>query len=265
MNHSEFVSGYKSGAVKARVDKRASGFLYQSPSPIPRKYRVLQALIRTVFFGGTLVGIALFFFVEWYIAAVVLVVGLWVSTTSQKAAAKGVLATALVDESFYQMVVEKRVLIIEGDDSTVASSKAADDPSQDDARKASQKSYDIAADFGDMFEKNDGLSIYDVSQLPHRKEDIRDALFDIYRNDPDHDRQELIKAAVFELTNYQEGVGKDPVRGVPDLSQIGDDEDPTKLAEEILEKSEESSPDRYAALRKVADQEYADYKKQLGI
>lgn len=113
MEHSEFVSGYNTGQVKAHVAKDASGFLYEKPGLISQKYRTQQAMIRTLFFGGVVVGAALFFFVEWYIALLVLLFGLFMSTRAQKAAAKGVLDTALADESFYRMVIDKGILRVE--------------------------------------------------------------------------------------------------------------------------------------------------------
>jgi hypothetical protein len=266
MNHSDFQNGYKSGNVQARVDKNAAGFLYKKPSQIPQKYRVRLAIVRTLFFGGTAVGIALFLFVKWYFAGIVLVIGLWFSTTAQKVAAKGVLETALRDSSFFQMLIDKRVLIIKGGDSDSASSEAAIVPLRDQS-KVSEESYNIAADFGDVFDKNDGLSIYDVSQLPHPKDSIRAALFDIYQNDTDHNRKELVKVALLELANYQEGVGSKPIRGTPDLSQLMDegDQDPTELAERVLEAAEETNQDQYSKYRKIGEEEYAGYKEQLGI
>ena len=113
MEHSEFVSGYKSRAVKAHVDRNAAGFLYAKPGLIPQKYRTQQAIIRALFFGGVILGIALFFFVDWYVALAVLVFGLFMSTRATQFAAKGVLETALADPAFYQMVTEKGVLRVE--------------------------------------------------------------------------------------------------------------------------------------------------------
>lgn len=62
MNHKQFVAGYRDGSIKVKVNRSSAGYLYRSPSQIPRKFRLRQASIRVGFFGGTLAGIILFFY-----------------------------------------------------------------------------------------------------------------------------------------------------------------------------------------------------------
>lgn len=189
--------------------------------------------------------------------------GLWLSTTAQKSAANGVLQTAIADEEFFQKVLDTQVLIIQDGPTESLNREKPNDPDSSPTKNASSESYNIAADFGELFEKNDGLGIYDISRLPHPKRDIRDALFDIYRSDTDHERKELVKTALFELTNYQNGVGDEPVRGFPDFAELSTESDPEKLATSVLEKYDDIDEDRYQKLREIAKEEYEEYKRQL--
>lgn len=113
MDYADFVRGYNTGIVKVHIDKNTSGYLYEKPGLIPQKYRKQQALIRTLFFVGVIVGAVLFFVVEWYFALSVILFGLFMSTRAQKAATQGILETALADAVFYQLVIDKKILRVE--------------------------------------------------------------------------------------------------------------------------------------------------------
>lgn len=65
MLHSEFVEKYRRGLITVTGDKNKAGYIYESPWMIPDRLRTQQALIRTLAFGGTLGGIAAFFFAPW--------------------------------------------------------------------------------------------------------------------------------------------------------------------------------------------------------
>lgn len=113
MDHSEFIKAYKSGSLKVHVIRNASGYLYEQEGLILEKYRTLQAVIRSLFFGGVIAGVGLFFFVEWYVALAVLASGFFMSRVATHFAAKGVLQTALVRPSFYKAVTESGILRVE--------------------------------------------------------------------------------------------------------------------------------------------------------
>lgn len=113
MTYEEFVKNYQAGTIKVHVDRNASGFLYETPGLMPHHVRKRQALIRTAMFGLMILGLVLFFFVKWYIAAAALFAGMFMATRATKAAGEGVFQTALADPGFYELVTEKRILRIE--------------------------------------------------------------------------------------------------------------------------------------------------------
>ena len=112
MIHSDFVEKYNSNQIAVNVDRNKAGFMYEQPGLIPQQFRAKQAMIRTVAFGGILLGVVLFFFVPWWAALGVLFFGLYMFTQAQKNAAKGVLLASLQDLNVYQVAVENQVLVI---------------------------------------------------------------------------------------------------------------------------------------------------------
>ncbi|RDI60145.1 hypothetical protein [Microvirga subterranea] len=113
MTYEEFVKNYQAGTIKVHVVRNASGFLYETPGLMPHHVRKRQALIRTATFGLMILGLILFFFVKWYIAAAVLFAGMFMATRATKAAGEGVLEAARADPRFYELVTEKGILRIE--------------------------------------------------------------------------------------------------------------------------------------------------------
>lgn len=115
LEHSSFVSGYQSGSLTVHVDRNAAGYLYEQEGLILEKHRTLQAMTRSFFFGGVIGGIALLFFVQWYFALAVLLFGIFMSRVATRAAARGVLQTALVRPRFYKKVKDSGILRFEKD------------------------------------------------------------------------------------------------------------------------------------------------------
>jgi hypothetical protein len=113
MEHDEFVQKYRNGLLVVRVDREKAGFLYGKPGLMPEKLRMRQANLRAIAFGGVGLGIALFFFVEWWIAALVLIAGLMMFPYCQRRGARGVLEASLSDAGVYQVASETGVLQID--------------------------------------------------------------------------------------------------------------------------------------------------------
>ena len=113
MEHVEFVQRLKDEKISVRVDKSKAGFMYETPDLMPRKYRLQQANLRAVAFGGIIVGIALFFFVDWWIAISVLLAGFLVFPQCQKRAAIGVLQASINDPFIYQTAYNHGLFLIE--------------------------------------------------------------------------------------------------------------------------------------------------------
>ena len=111
MNHSDFVEKYSSNKIAVDVDRNKAGFMYKQTGLMPQQFRAKQAMLRTLAFGGILLGMALFFFVPWWAALGVLFIALYMFPQAQKNAAKGVLQASLQDPNVYQVAVKNKVLV----------------------------------------------------------------------------------------------------------------------------------------------------------
>lgn len=113
MDYSEFVSRYHANQISVSIDKNKAGYMYERPDLMPQRLRTQQVLIRTMAFGGVLLGIVLFFFAPWWAALAILIFGLFMFPQAQRAAAKGVLIAALENPYIYQLALENNVLVIQ--------------------------------------------------------------------------------------------------------------------------------------------------------
>ena len=113
MDHSEFVEKYNSQVITVTVDENKAGFMFQKNGPMPQHLRLKQANKRTLFYGGIITGIALFFFVPWWVATAVLIFALYQGPKAQKHAAESVLEQALKEPNIYRTAIESQVIRIE--------------------------------------------------------------------------------------------------------------------------------------------------------
>jgi hypothetical protein len=113
MEHGEFVQKYRAGLLVVRVDREKAGFLHGKPGLMTGRLRRSQANLRAIAFGGVGLGIALFFFVKWWIAGLVLIVGLVMFPYCQRSGARGVLEASLSDPGVYQVASQTGVLQID--------------------------------------------------------------------------------------------------------------------------------------------------------
>ena len=110
MEHKEFRDRYNAGTLTVHVDKKATGQRLQSL--LPSAIRVKQANRRAIGFLGLIVGIALFFFMQWWIAATVLLASCAFLAYLRKATTSGVLEAALKHPTVYHAALEAGVLKI---------------------------------------------------------------------------------------------------------------------------------------------------------
>ena len=110
MEHNEFLDRYNAGTLTVHVDKKAAGHRLQSL--LPRAIRLKQANRRAIGFLGLIVGIALFFLTQWWIAAMVLLASWAFLAYIQKATTSGVLEAALKHPTVYNAALEAGVLKI---------------------------------------------------------------------------------------------------------------------------------------------------------
>lgn len=112
MEHAVFVEKYLANKIVVSVDKNKAGFMYGNPGLMSQRLRTQQAMIRTVAFGGAILGAALFFIAPWWLALGVLLVGLFMFPKAQRLAAEGVLEASLRDSSVYQVAIDNQVLVV---------------------------------------------------------------------------------------------------------------------------------------------------------
>lgn len=112
MDHPIFVEKYRSNDLSVSVDRNKAGFLYGNTRLLPKKLRIRQALLRSIAFGGMVLGIILFFIVPWWLALGVLLFGFVMFPVAQKSAARGVLEASLQDPYVYETAIENEVLCI---------------------------------------------------------------------------------------------------------------------------------------------------------
>jgi|GEM_PF-2329351 len=112
MEHAEFVERYKNGEIDVHIDKEAAGFFYEEKGFMPQYLRNQQRFIRFLFLGGTIGSIALFFYIPWYFALILLILSLQCAPKAQTMAAKGVLEASLKYPDIYYYSVSKGVLSV---------------------------------------------------------------------------------------------------------------------------------------------------------
>ena len=127
-----------------------------------------------------------------------------------------------------------------------------------------QEAEDVVADYGDLIERRnarDPTTIFDVSELPHSKAKISEAiLFMLYSRlmtEPDSPLIEPLRFAAVDLARYQEGVGE-PVSSLPmDINKLSallneGDLDMTALNNLVDESQsqEEINKEKYESFRK---------------
>jgi len=112
MEHIDFVCKLSANEILVYVDKNKAGYLYSTRNLLSDRLRTQQALARTLAFGGTIAGIALFFVTPWWIATATLIFGLVMFPLAQRLAANGVLEESIADPFVYAVAIAEGVLHI---------------------------------------------------------------------------------------------------------------------------------------------------------
>ena len=110
MEHSEFLEGIAAGKIDLVVDKNAAGFLYGQPGLLPEPLRRRQANVRALGIGLLILGIALFFFVPWYVGAACVLAGLVQFPRAQKLAAADVADAVMKSPMVFQHALSRNVI-----------------------------------------------------------------------------------------------------------------------------------------------------------
>ena len=111
MSHAEFVEGYRSGQLEARVDKVMARKLVKT-GVVAAKYRVLTQFWDWLWLLSIPFAIACLVWAKWWIALIVLVVGVLLPLAVKQSAYAFVLVRALEDEQFFKAATEAKALLI---------------------------------------------------------------------------------------------------------------------------------------------------------
>ena len=121
----------------------------------------------------------------------------------------------------------------------------------------------IIRDYGSLMVEIDdaGVAIYDESFLPYGKVEIKEALIKGYKLTNNEDQKNALLVSMENLGWFQKNIGKVPLRGFPDYSNMS--------ADEIIQSSKEIDNDsninkeKYEEMSLKAEKEYADILKLL--
>ena len=108
--HSSFVERYNSNDLALRINTNAAGFAFQGI--LKREYGGKQAMHRTFYFGGLLVGFIAIFFVGWW-SLIGFLVGFIGLKSSRAHTNKSVIQESLKNPAAYEAFVKAKILAYE--------------------------------------------------------------------------------------------------------------------------------------------------------
>lgn len=137
----------------------------------------------------------------------------------------------------------------------------------DENRRGVNKRNQIVSDYGIYLENNPlAGEIRDVSELPHPKNEILDAITREIAEEDDRQRREALKAAAFLLADFQEGVGSKPLTALglshsemSDVKTMNNDE----RKKFLTKMSNYAEKEKYASFKEKADKEINEIRAKL--
>jgi len=226
MEYEEFVSKFRAGELNVHVDRNKAGYMYNYQDLISSNLRSKQFLIRAVGFIGLISGIILFFFVEWFIATLILIVGLLSFPSAQKDAANGVLKSSLDSKKVYNFALNNNVIKIESKYDSLE-----DKLSNEDAET-------IVKEYANTIEHNSPLplTVSDTKNLPYSKNKIKKAILVVLQNTTNEQGITYLKHGYTFLSNWQDNVGDEDI-GVNLLDKDLDSDDASQHIQDFQEQS----------------------------
>ena len=130
--------------------------------------------------------------------------------------------------------------------------------------------YQIVGDFGAIMEKHDWLTgFYDSSELPHSKEDIKNALVSAHSDATDDEMKSSLRTGLMALSHFQKGIGQEPLRGghmfnfKPSSDNLSQEEQTKEMAEWIKEEDKKIDKKELEEREKIANIEWNYYKSLI--
>ena len=137
---------------------------------------------------------------------------------------------------------------------------STDDPPLDAAIKSSERRAKIIEEFMVFTKNNYNFGQFrDVTELPHFKHIILDALITELKNERDYERIDKLRSLTLMLVGYQENVGPKPLDGLGmDKAKLHAEirANRNDLIGMIRKMAEHPDRKRYVALKNIADKEF---------
>ena len=111
MTHAEFVERYRSGQLEAHVDK-VMARKFVKTGVVAARYRAVHRFWAWLWLLSIPIAIACLVWGKWWIALIVLAVGLLLPLTVKQSAYAFVLERALENEQFFKAATEAKALLI---------------------------------------------------------------------------------------------------------------------------------------------------------
>lgn len=132
--------------------------------------------------------------------------------------------------------------------------------------------WDIIGDYSMVMEKDDWLTgFYDISRLPHPKEEIKNALVSAYKEATEDNLRSSLSNGLMALSRYQEGIGNKPLRGghmlnyKPSSENLSQEEQFKEMEAWIEEENKKIDKNKLDRIREIATNEWEHFKILIGI
>ncbi len=146
-------------------------------------------------------------------------------------------------------------------------SESANESMTDENRQKAERRAQVISDYGSYIERHPSAGeIRDVSELPHSKEEILDAIILEIVRENDEKRVEALKAGAIMLADFQENVGLKPLTmlGISNSDMLaGVTSDDSKLKELAEKIANNPDKEKYESFSKIVEQELVDIQSKL--
>lgn len=111
MTHEEFVKAYNEKRISVKVNRSLAIQLMQTTAPAKR-YQYAHIFWTWIWVLSIPAAIICFIWVKWWVALIVLAVGLSLPKAIKEAACQNILEQALEDKEFYNLAIELKALVV---------------------------------------------------------------------------------------------------------------------------------------------------------
>ena len=186
---------------------------------------------------------------------------------------ENLLEVMIKDKSLYEAMHSGKRLNFLVDESVVSSLQKRDSSTEIPLVKPLQKEksasssvddWDIIGDYSVVMEKADwSQAFYDTSELPHPKNQIRDALIRKYNETEEDENKGTLRTGLLALTQFQDNIGSEPVRGTVNILGIERTDDLSQMARHIEHEEQKLDKELFESLSVIAKREYQSYKSKF--